>query len=503
MSAFSVRLERIRFSHSDAAPILDGADAHLAEGWTGLVGPNGAGKTTVLRLVAGELEPGEGRIRLRPEGARVVLCPQRVDALEVGVRELASRLLDGRAGRAERRIAAGLEVSAGDLVRWPTLSPGERKRWQIAAALASEPDVLLLDEPTNHVDAAARRLLVEELGRFRGVGVVVSHDRALLDGLTSRTLRLEAGALRTFEGSYAAARAAWEREDEAARRGRQAAQDEARRAARKLADARRTRDAAERSGSGRNRDPKDRDSRSIGAKNARSRAEARLGQTVRARRAEAERALAAIPGAPDAVGPGRGVFVGWERPARPVLLALQVGEVRAGDRVVLREVATALGRGDRVRIAGPNGSGKTTLLSAMVAGSTLPPGKLLHLPQELSPGAGRALLGEVRALAPEVRGRVLSLVAALGSDPERLLASEDPSPGEARKLALAFGLGRHAWALVLDEPTNHLDLPAVEHLEEALAAYPGALLLVTHDEALASRVTRATWTISEGMLARS
>ena len=500
MSARSVRLERIRFAHSDSAPILDGAAAHLDEGWTGLVGPNGAGKTTVLRLVAGDLDPAEGTVRLRPEGARVVLCPQRLEEPEDGVLELARRLENGVAGRGERRIAAGLELSIDDLARWPTLSPGERKRWQIAAALAAEPDVLLLDEPTNHVDADARRLLVAELGRFQGVGVVVSHDRALLDGLTSRTIRIERGALHAFDGPYGAARSAWEEQAAAACLRREAAQDEARRAARKLADARRARDAADRARSGRDLDPKDRDSRSMGAKNLRARAESRLGQDVRARRAEAERAQEVIPDAPDPDEPGRGVFVGWERPARPVLLALDAVEVRAGDRVVLREVVATLGRGDRARIAGRNGSGKTTLLTALVSGSTLPPGRLLHLPQELSPGAGRVLLDEARALAPDARGRVLSLVAALGSDPGRLLASSDPSPGEARKLALALGLGRHAWALVLDEPTNHLDLPAVERLEEALAAYPGAMLLVTHDDALASRVAGATWTISEGRL---
>jgi ATPase subunit of ABC transporter with duplicated ATPase domains len=195
---------------------------------------------------------------------------------------------------------------------------------------------------------------------------------------------------------------------------------------------------------------------------------------------------------------GRSVFVGFERAPRPWVLALSRPIVAAGERPLLRDVDVRLGRADRVRLVGPNGAGKTTLLVALLAASVLPPERVLFLPQEIAPGDGGRVLDEVRRLAPEVRGRALSVVAALGSDPERLLASREPSPGEARKLLLALGLGRHAWALVLDEPTNHLDLPTVERLEEALADYPGALLLVTHDDAFAARCTTSTWQIVEG-----
>jgi ATPase subunit of ABC transporter with duplicated ATPase domains len=493
----SIRLERLSFAHADAVPILEQTDLVLATGWTALVGENGAGKTTLLRLVAGELAPTSGRVRLDPSVATVALCAQRVDDPGEDVAALAARD-DGEA----RRLRATLALDAGALARWGTLSPGERKRWQVGAALAREPEVLLLDEPTNHSDAAAREVLAAALRRFRGVGVLVSHDRTLLDALAPRTLRLHRREARLYAARYGDARACWEAERDAAWERRAAAQGEARRAARKLADARRARDAAERSLSGRRRDPKDRDARTLAAKTLRAWAEDGLGRQVNRRRAAAERAEHAIPDAPPSVELGRSVFLGYARAERPTLLALDAAEVRAGPALVLRDVHVRLGREERVRLEGPNGAGKTTLLEALLAAATLPPERILHLPQELPREAGPALLTEVRALPPEVRGRVLSLVAALGSDPARLLASADPSPGEARKLLLALGLGRHAWALVLDEPTNHLDLPTVERLEEALRAFPGAILLVTHDDAFAARVVGeeggVAWRIASG-----
>jgi ATPase subunit of ABC transporter with duplicated ATPase domains len=151
-------------------------------------------------------------------------------------------------------------------------------------------------------------------------------------------------------------------------------------------------------------------------------------------------------------------------------------------------------------VRGDNGSGKSTLLGALLAACTLPRERVLYLPQDLSAAERRALLTEVRRQPTETRGRSLSLIAALGVDPDWLLASAEPSPGEARKLALALALSRNAWLLVLDEPENHLDLPSIERLEAALRDYPGALVLVSHDDTLAAKLTTRTWQISDGTL---
>jgi ATPase subunit of ABC transporter with duplicated ATPase domains len=184
------------------------------------------------------------------------------------------------------------------------------------------------------------------------------------------------------------------------------------------------------------------------------------------------------------------------RPAAPVLLRLDTRELRAGTRVLLRDVHLILRRDERVRVFGPNGAGKSTLLRALLEAATVPSHRILTLPQELSAEEAIACVDGVRRLVPEERSRVMTILAGLGVDPGRLLASGNPSPGEARKLRFALGLATEVWALVLDEPTNHLDLPSIERLEATLAAYPGALLLVTHDDTLARRVTTTRWAIA-------
>ena len=491
----SLSLVRVAFAYTDDVPLFSEVDLRLGPGWTGVVGANGAGKTTLLRLLAGELEPEAGQLRRAPSGLRALLCEQTVEVLRDEIRAFATAT-DGVA----RRFAGLLELDPSELARWPTLSPGERKRWQIGAALSADPALLLLDEPTNHLDAAARGLLVAALEQFRGIGVVVSHDRALLEELTRATLRIHRRTVTTSTGSYEAARASWEAMERDEQRRWSRLRGQQRKLEQRVSDRRRERARAEARmrTSKRIKSPKDSDARlRFKAKRRRS-AEVSLGREIHVVHHRIERVRDELDQLHFEKGRGRSLFVDYRPAPKPRLAELRADVLLAGAVPVLRGVDVWVDRDSRIRVAGVNGAGKTTLLRALVERAGIPSDRLLYLPQELEPGEGVRLLAALRALEEEERGRVLGVVAALGVDPERLLRSRGPSPGETRKLALAWGLGRQVWLLALDEPTNHLDLPSIERLEACLEAYPGALLVVTHDDHLAARTTRSVWALERG-----
>jgi ATPase subunit of ABC transporter with duplicated ATPase domains len=492
----ALHLDHLSFSYTSAVPVVDDVSVHIGEGWTGVVGPNGAGKTTLLRLITGDLTADSGNVTTDPRDGLMVMVDQNVDETGAAVERLA-RATD----RVARRSMGALRLDPAELWRWETLSPGERKRWQLAAALAVEPDVLLLDEPTNHIDADARDIIIGALRRFDGVGLIVSHDRALLDDLTTRTLRVERGDVRLWNGAYSAAREGWEAE--AAARGEAYARvrRHERATARRLADERRASDArnAARKREVRRAGVADHDARSAEAKGRHEAGASSAGQRMGGLRAELDRTRAAAAAFDVERALGGPIFVDYEPSPKRILLR-HTGPLHAGDAVLVEHVDVAVERTDRIRLTGPNGAGKSTLLAALTAGSPIARDHLLHLPQELTRQDRRELVDGLGRLPAQVRGKVLSIVALLGVDPDGLLASEEPSPGESRKLALALGMGTNVWGLLLDEPTNHFDLPAIERLEAALDAYPGAILVVTHDEHFAAATTTTTWLLESGEL---
>jgi len=476
------RAQNVSFSFS--VSILEHADFCLETGWTGLVGPNGAGKTTLLRLLAGDLRPHTGKISYSPAHPIIRLCPQGVEVLDDEIQGFAAATT-----RLARRLIGQLNLDPATLERWPTLSSGERKRWQLAAALSAEPDVLLLDEPTNHVDAATRDWLVAALRRFPGLGVIVAHDRATLDELTSTTVELKRGQVRSWPGPYSVVLEAWNQEHESKLDQKKTAEACEARAQASLREGRSRLEGASRarSAGARMRNPHDSDARSISATGRVASAERRLGQVVARMQERADNARIVREDLAVEKELGGNVFANYE-PATVAWLMYLEGDLAWPGRVLRLATAIGIARDTRVCVKGPNGAGKSMLLRALLSAARVPMSRVICIPQDVSEEDAAATLEAVRALPIETRGRVLSVVATLGTDPARLLASPRPSHGEARKLLIALGFGIHAWALVLDEPTNHLDLPSRERLERALALFPGALVVATHDEMFANKI---------------
>ena len=490
-----VSAESLGFSYSDRVQLLDGLNFRLTDRWYGLVGANGSGKTTLANLIVGELVPTTGRILLEPKDAVVAVCRQEQKGISAAI------FAFSRSDRNEDfRVRGQFGLNPNDIDRFETLSPGERKRWQLATALSASPDVLIVDEPTNHLDEVAKIRLFELLKGFRGVGIIISHDRVLLDELTVSTLRLHDTTISQYPKNYSGARVLWTVEAEQRERFRQVLCKRQDALVERIFQAKRGKEAAskQRSAGARMKNIHDHDGSSFARTERAANGEARISRQIGLVEAELRRVREKIPEFVEDKTMGRSIFVDYVLAPTPKICALTGESIRVGSRTILHHVHVALDRDARVHLKGPNGSGKTKLIEAILSRVNAAHDRILYLPQEFKSETSLTLKHNILNLERATRGRTLSILAALGVEPSRVLDSVNYSPGEARKIYLALGLGAHAWALVLDEPTNHMDLPSIERLEKALAAFPGAILLVSHDKVFAQACTDKVWSIENG-----
>jgi ATP-binding cassette subfamily F protein uup len=424
----------------------------------GVVGRNGTGKSTLLRILAAVAEPEEGVVR-RGKDVRVGYLDQEPVLPPGTVRDAVGQHWEAAAILEH----LGMGAVAGDDVG--TLSGGQTKRVALARVLVSEVDLLVLDEPTNHLDVEAIAWLEARLASFRGGLVLVTHDRHVLDRVTTRILELEGGGGYVHDGGYASYLAA-----RSERAERDASTEAVRRnlAKAELAWLRRGAPA-------RTRKPKAR---------------------ITAATAIVEGGPgAARAAAPDLTAAGRGVTT--PRLGDLVITLTGVGHRFGDGDWLFRGVDLDLEPGGRLGILGPNGSGKTTLLE-IIEGRLSPTEGSLRT-------AATVRLGYYRQAGVELdpAQRVREAVAAPASQPnweqarlmERFLFDNDIqqapigtlSGGERRRLQLLLVLTRMPNVLLLDEPTNDLDLDTLRALEDHLETWPGSLVVVSHDRALLER----------------
>ncbi len=491
-----------------------------------LSGPNGAGKTTLLRMLVGESEIHGGELSFA-KGTRIALHDQRPpldrglslrEYSLTGARDLIET--EEELGRLEQAMAAGehdeatlrryseaqarLEHAGGytwrdraaatlrglgfaerDLDRQlTTFSGGELTRASLARALAGDPDLLLLDEPTNHLDVENLEWLEQELQSLDAAVILVAHDRWFLEAVTTGVLELEAGRSLFFPGPWHV----W-RLEKAAR-----AAHAAKTAERVGVDIVRLERFVE---------------RFRYKKSKAKQAQAKLTQIKRleTERSEARGELELLTRKSRSLGFD---FLKPPRSGRTVVESDRLG-VAAGNKHLLTDATFAIERGEHVGLVGANGSGKTTLLETVLAfreqvggsvrlGHGVVPAYFSQHEVELDErgsvlDCAQRATGLSRPLAQNLLGRFLFSGWEAHEKPVTAL-----SGGERRRLALALVVASGANFLVLDEPTNHLDLESREALEAALDAFPGTVLLVSHDRALLDAVAHRLLAIEHGAL---
>jgi ATP-binding cassette subfamily F protein uup len=467
-----VDIERVSMSRPNRPLFSDVSVTVSAGDRLGVVGINGTGKSTLLSIIAGTREPESGTIR-RGRDVSIAVVDQ--------VTTLPSGTVRDAVGGGWRGEAALDRLGVGDLLDRSTaeLSGGQEKRVALAQAVVADADLLVLDEPTNHLDVDAIEWLENELSGFRGGLVLVTHDRRVLDALTTRILELDRGASYMHDGGYPGYL-----EGRAAREERAAAAESTRRnlARRELAWLR------------------------TGAK-----------ARTRKSRSRIERATALVEGGPQAAA----------REGDLDLVQLHKGTPRLGDQVIeLHDVTVGfpgepplvegldllLDRRERIGIVGANGSGKSTLLDVLAG--------------RREPLAGTIVVGPTAVVGlHDQRGRdlpptarVRDLIAGDGAEPdwwdiallERFWFDSDTqkspiellSGGERRRIQLVLTLADKPNVLLLDEPTNDLDLDTLRALEDFLDGWPGAVVVVSHDRTFLDRTVDDVLVIDNGRAQR-
>lgn len=462
----NLQISNLTFSYS-FVPVFSKLNLTFEPLWTALVGDNGCGKTTLLGLIAKELQVEQGAIY---GNDLLYYAKQDVEDKPLGFDEF-SYAFDTQA----YRIKESLHIQDEWFYRWDSLSYGERKRVQIAIALYQDVNVLLLDEPTNHLDIGSKKLLINALKSFKGIGVLVSHDREVLDTLCLHTIFIKEKNIYMYKTFYSNALKELKEHIGFLYKENENITKELKKLQKNI------KIQKEKISLSKSRLSKSKiDKKDTSTKEKLNRAKL--------------------------TGKDKNLFVGslWSKYHQTkqkmhVLdkefkrgvciqsssdnknkntLFLKANSLQLSADTILIYPDFLMKSQDKIAIIGDNGVGKSSFIKHVVQNCHQ---KCFYLPQEIKDEAKVQLFDAIKTLDNEEKGVLFTLLKRLSSNPKNIIDNESLSHGELRKLFIAKALLDKMDFIILDEPTNHMDIDSCLALEKALMEYNKALIVVSHD----------------------
>jgi ATPase subunit of ABC transporter with duplicated ATPase domains len=479
----SLQLKNIYFKYPTLTSyIFENINLEFYNEWSGLVGANGAGKTTLLKLITKELTPESGSVKNDLVTAN---CPQSTEKLPNDAEDFFNSY-ESKTFKLKNLL--GIEDDW--LYRWDSLSHGERKRIQIATALFKEPDVLIVDEPTNHLDTSTKTKLFSALKSYDGIGILVSHDRELLDLLCTKTLVIKKGSITKIKSNFSTATDELQNIKNFQKQQKNLQDKKLKKVEHKIQTAKEEVSRSKSRLSLKNVDNKDSDAKAkvyLAKVTSKNKYEGQAVKTASSKKEQILKDELIIDKEYE-----KGIFFEQEinNRAFPFVIEETTKELK---NLTFSIPRLPIEKGDKIWIQGDNGSGKSTFIHHVL--STLKQTEYLYIPQEISEEESKSIFKELKELSNEKQGEIFTNFIRLSSDPKALLQSEIPSPGEIRKLLIAKDLSNNPPLIVLDEPTNHMDLDSILSIEKALEEFAGAVVFISHDITFCKNIANKTWLV--------
>jgi len=482
--------DHLTFSYENSiGPLFNNISLQLQQGWTGIVGANGIGKSTLLKLFSDLLQADSGSIRYN---GPAYYCEQRTDFIPSGFKELISAT-----NKSAFRIKNSLDIKDDWLQRWYVLSHGERKRCQIATALFLNPAVLAIDEPSNHLDQSSKTILFNALQDYHGIGVLVSHDRELLDDLCRHTLFVYKNRIDLRRCNYSTAVQEIEKEKAAQQHNYQITKKEIRKIKSQVTKQKEKADQAAKMKSKRGIRRHDHDAKAkIDAARLTGK-DAVAGRTYKKLQNQLEHKYQQQSHNGFNKSITLGISFNIEKVRKRFPVTIGHDKINLGNDSTLSFPDLLLQYSEKIGLTGNNGSGKSTLINYMLKKMNIPANEIIYIPQEIPLEQSKEIVNRIQHYNNEKKGDLMTIINRLNSDAKRVLETTIPSPGEIRKLLLAEGIMLNPGLIIMDEPTNHMDLPSIQCVEQALSICHCTQLLVSHDLQFLKNIVHYYWAFEE------